>query len=45
MEAGNYVPADCRIIKSYNLKIEEASLTGETVPILKDENVRLSRGL
>ena len=41
MEAGNYVPADCRIIKSYNLKIEESSLTGETIPILKDENVKL----
>lgn len=41
LETGNYVPADCRIIKSYNLKIEESSLTGETVPILKDENVKL----
>ena len=41
LEAGNYVPADCRIIKSYNLKIEESSLTGETVPIQKDENVKL----
>ena len=41
LEAGNYVPADCRILKSYNLKIEESSLTGENVPVLKDENVRL----
>ena len=41
LEAGNYVPADCRIIKSYNLKIEESSLTGENVPILKDENIKL----
>ena len=38
LEAGNYVPADCRIIESFNLKIEESSLTGETEPILKDEN-------
>ena len=38
LEAGNYVPADCRIIESFNLKIEEASLRGETEQILKDEN-------
>ena len=39
LEAGNYVPADARIIESYNLKIEESSLTGETEPILKNDNV------
>ena len=39
LEAGNYVPADCRIIESFNLKIEESSLTGETEPILKNANI------
>ena len=41
LEAGNFVPADCRLINAYNLKAEESSLTGETVPIDKNAAVIL----
>ena len=38
LEAGNYIPADVRLANTYNFKVEESSLTGETEPVLKDEN-------
>lgn len=39
LEAGNFVPADCRILESHNLKIEESSLTGETQASEKDADI------
>lgn len=42
LEAGNYVPADCRLIDSYNLQIEESSLTGETLPTSKQADIILN---
>jgi len=39
LEAGDSVPADCRILKSASMKIEEAALTGESVPVNKTADV------
>ncbi len=43
LETGNYVPADVRLLEAVNLKIEEASLTGESEPVQKRSDVVLDR--
>jgi Ca2+-transporting ATPase len=41
LEAGNYVPADLRLLEAVNLRVEEAALTGESVAVEKDATALL----
>ena len=41
LEAGNYVPADVRLVETINLRIEEAALTGESVAVTKNAQLEL----
>ncbi len=41
LEAGNHVPADCRIVEAASLRVEEASLTGESMPVEKQPDAAL----
>ena len=45
LEAGNYVPADVRLIEAVNLRVEEASLTGESLPVQKNASALLEQNI
>ena len=44
LEAGDFVPADARLLKSVSLKSEESALTGESVPSEKDADAEVKDG-
>lgn len=43
LDPGDRIPADARIINSANLTTNEASLTGESLPVAKDEDSKIAR--
>src|SRR5574337_271743 len=45
LRAGDKIPADARLIEVVNLQIEEATLTGESVPVAKDAAPLTNSGL
>ncbi len=44
VEAGDNIPADARLVRSFSLNVQEAALTGESVPVEKNADVVLLAG-
>ncbi len=45
LEAGNFIPADIRLLEAINLRVEEASLTGESLPVQKNAATVLEKNV
>ncbi|OQY37207.1 MAG: ATPase [Anaerolineaceae bacterium 4572_5.2] len=45
LEAGNYIPADVYLIETVNLQVDEAALTGESVPVHKNAKAKLEKDI
>lgn len=45
LEAGNFIPADLRLLEAVNLRVEEASLTGESLPVQKNAATVLEKNI
>ena len=45
LEAGNYIPADIRLVEAVNLKVEEAALTGESLAVQKNAAASLAQDI
>ncbi|MFN8399429.1 MAG: cation-translocating P-type ATPase [Anaerolineales bacterium] len=45
LEAGNFIPADLRLLEAVNLRVEEASLTGESLPVQKNAATLLDKNV
>lgn len=41
LESGNFIPADVRLLEAINLRVDEAALTGESVPVKKNTDIVL----
>ncbi len=45
LETGNFIPADIRLLEAVNLRVEEASLTGESLPVQKNAATILDKNV
>jgi Ca2+-transporting ATPase len=45
LEAGNFIPADIRLLEAVNMKVDEASLTGESLPVEKNAALVLDQDI